>query len=284
MELGRMEQDKESDSRGEKSKKPSPQVKEPSSQVEEPSSQVKEPSPQVKEPSPQGKKPNPQVKEPIHKVKEPTPEVKKPIPPADIQITVAKTQRKVEANNNVQPPPCAKSILETLSPGKKGKIQITKDAAAPVNKFASVCMTDDGSLEYYLVKMQEEAQSYLEMGKICQSPGLKSWVVAYSPEDVMFYRAVIIAVEANNTFTALLVDFGTTQKFSKSHLIDIWTAAAEGKALAIHLSTRRDISAAEEKRLKDLFDSDPTVDGEVVSRAGDEAVVRFRGVEYTARA
>ena len=66
------------------------------------------------------------------------------------------------------------------------------------------------------------------MGKICQSPGVKSWVVAYSPEDVMFYRAVIIAVEANNTFTALLVDFGTTQKFSKSHLVDIWTAAAEG--------------------------------------------------------
>ena len=142
-----MEQDKESDSRGEKSKKPSPQVKEPSSQVNKPSPQVKEPSSQVKQPSPQGKKPNPQVKEP-------TPEVKKPSSPADIQITVAKTQRKVEANNNVQPPPCAKSILETLSPGKKGKIQITKDAAAPVNKFASVCMTDDGSLEYYLVKMQ----------------------------------------------------------------------------------------------------------------------------------
>merc|ERR1719319_2155050 len=201
--------------------------------------------------------------------------------PVHISTSVSKVSSKTPPPARL--PPCADSILTTLVCGSN--FQVMKDAKSSLSMFSSICMTeDDESMNYLLDDLQSEAVTFRDAGVVSVTPHMRSWVVAWSSDDQMFYRAVIIGVTPPDTYTALLIDFAMTQQFSKDHLLDIWPEAARRKAMAIQLTAVGRISLEVEKAGNAYFVANTSVDCQVSEKDDEGAtatvVIPEIGVEF----
>ena len=85
---------------------------------------------------------------------------------------------------------------------------------------------DQENINYLLEDFQAAAAKSRVAGLVSVSPSLRFWVVGWSTEDQMYYRAVIVVVTPPDSYTALLIDFGMTQTFRKADIFEMWPEAA----------------------------------------------------------
>jgi len=162
-------------------------------------------------------------------------------PPSEKSPSVPKLPPKIPSKS--KPPPCAESFLTTFIKGSK--ILLAKDAEAPFTIFGgSICMYAE-DMDYIFNELQEEAQSFRDRGFKSSSPHLKSWVVAYNPEEEFFSRGFIIGVNPPDTYNVLLIDFCFSQKFKGEDLLDMWPDAEKDKARGVRVKNTMNTSESE---------------------------------------
>ena len=116
-------------------------------------------------------------------------------------------------------------MLTTVTRGSKFKVM--KEPKLSVRYFSSICLPEDNSATNYLLDdLQSEAAACRASGDASATLDVRSWVVAWSSSDQMYYRAVIVGVTPPDTYTAFLIDFAMTQQFKKADLIEMWPDAA----------------------------------------------------------